>query len=61
MGRLSYVFSVATGTFVVLGILLASALWPSWEGYLQLIAGVSIGIGASGALYILLFFIARQL
>ena len=60
MGRLNYVFSVAVGVFMVLGIVLAGTLWPSWEAYLQLIAGVSMGTGASSALYILLYFITRK-
>lgn len=61
MVHLNYMVSVATGVLMLLGILLARTLWPHWEGYLQLIAGISMGIGASSALYILLYFIARQM
>jgi hypothetical protein len=61
MGHLNYLVSVATGVLILLGILLARGLWPQWEGYLQLIAGISMGSGASSALYIFLYFVARQI
>jgi hypothetical protein len=62
MGRpLEYVLSVGIGVFMLAGIVVASRILPTWEGYVQFIFGVSMGAIASATLYIALHLISGDL
>ena len=61
MGRArDYVLSVGIGVCMLGGIIVASRIFPAWEGYFQFVVGVLMGVAASAILYIAIHYIEAK-